>query len=165
MNPTTYQRRTTHTTTTTTTTTPQPTAGKKKKKTKQNKKCWSAPTAQPPTNEPNHLPTPIYPHKKCWSTAMLTMKWKWMSLRDRSWESERPELREWDIGDRSWESERPKLREWAWERWASEMRRWDESEWERESDSMYYFNHRGIKIIFFLFSSHEQCPSIYRCAL
>ena len=38
------------------------------------------------------------------------------------------------------------------------------NERERESDGMYYFNHRGIKINFF-FSSHEQCTSINRCAL
>ena len=130
---------------------PQPTAGKKKKK-----KCWSAPITQPPTNEPNHLPMLIYPHKKCWSTMTLTMKWEWMSLRDRRVER---------VRDRSWESEisktrvkrmrdrRPELKEWAWERWALEMRRWDESEWERKREwryhGMYYLNHRGIKIIFF----------------
>ena len=151
MNPTTYRLQSTHTTTTTTT--PQPTAHSRKKKTK-NKKCWSAPITQPPIDEPNHLPMLIYPHKKCWLAMTLTMKWEWMSLRDRrvervrEWETgvervryRRPELREWEIGDRSWE------------RWALEMRRWDESEWERKREwryhGMYYLNHRGIKIIFF----------------
>ena len=88
-------------------------------------------------------------------------------------ELERPELREWETGVKRVRYRRPKLREWETrvERvslremsFRDEEMRW---EWmrERESDGMYYFNHRGIKIIFFLFSSHEQCPSIYRCAL
>ena len=38
------------------------------------------------------------------------------------------------------------------------------NEREREA-SVYYFNHQFIKIIIFFFSSHEQCTSIFRCAL
>ena len=36
---------------------------------------------------------------------------------------------------------------------------------EKEREKKYYFNEKESKIIFFLFSSHEQCTSIYRCAL
>ena len=106
---------------------PQPTVGKKTK----NKKCWSAPITQPPTDEPNHLSILIYPHKKCWLAMTLTMKWEWMSLRDRrvervrdrSWESEILETRVKRVRDR-----RPELREMSFR---DEEMRW---EWMREKE-------------------------------
>ena len=76
----------------------------------------------------------------------------------------RPDL--WDERERSFGLREQRNVTWERER---EREMSCETGREKEREEKYYFNEKGSKIIFFffffLFSSHEQCTSIYRCAL